>query len=74
MEIALLSYLVMSFAGSGIPASKNRAIELIAVYHEICVQVQPMLWKGDVLMDLSGITDLDEQFQMGSKSVRMKFY
>lgn len=44
----------MSFAGSGIPASKNRALELIAVYREICVQVQPMLLEY-VLMDPSGI-------------------
>ncbi|CAI8592918.1 unnamed protein product [Vicia faba] len=43
----------MSFAGSGIPASKSRVIELIAVYREICVQVPPRQWK-DVLMDLSG--------------------
>jgi hypothetical protein len=47
----------MSFAGSGIPASKNRALELIAVYREICVQVQPMLWE-DVLMDLSSCINL----------------
>lgn len=31
---------MMSFAGSGIPAfSKERAVVLIAAYHEICVQV-----------------------------------
>jgi hypothetical protein len=47
----------MSFAGSGIPASKNRALELIAVYREICVQVQSMLWE-DVLMDLSSCINL----------------
>lgn len=50
LEIALLSYIFMSFAGSGIPASKSRAIELIAVIIEICVQVKPMLME-DVLMD-----------------------
>lgn len=33
-----MSY-VMSFAGSGIPASQARAIDLIAVYHGISVQV-----------------------------------
>lgn len=40
----------MSFAGSGIPASKSWAIELIAVIIEICVQVKPTLLE-DVLMD-----------------------
>jgi len=40
----------MSFAGSGIPASKSRVIELIAVIIEICVQVMPMLLE-DVLID-----------------------
>jgi hypothetical protein len=59
IEKALLSYMFMSCAGSGIPASKNRALELIAlaVYREICVQVQPMLWE-DVLMDLSSCINL----------------
>ncbi|KAK7272203.1 hypothetical protein RJT34_28664 [Clitoria ternatea] len=54
MKIGIaLSYLVMSFAGSGIPASKKRALELIAVYRGICVQVHGLL--EDVLTDLSGL-------------------
>jgi hypothetical protein len=57
IEKALLSYMFMSCAGSGIPASKNRDLELIAVYREICVQVQSMLWE-DVLMDLSSCINL----------------
>ncbi|KAK7261256.1 hypothetical protein RIF29_27564 [Crotalaria pallida] len=58
--------------GSGIPASKNRDIKLIAIYHKFCVQVPGAHLKA-VLMESFRFCfgDLKKQFQLSSNRVRM---